>query len=347
VSAGYFDRHGKVVNKNGKRGDKSTLWYSYETCGQVDTFSQSAVDGKDTKPGGDLDKHHCRIECEPGQGAITEYATHHGRSETTNITFWPDAPPRSNMTGTDCFKEPPFDWTLLVIILSSVIFLMCCGGGIKITIDKKSEASKLKGSGDLTGEGWFNIQAHCDSMVCTGGASSTGYDIRSGSPQEENIVRIMRLDPGVPDAFIKEVYLIYRYVIGYSGDGTTMDHVDNPCFKLTAAEIGSDQKSILYHSPQFATKPYNWDAGEGGDPHNYSDAKIIHETGCNAPCGASGVVLQLEFMNNNRNMNLQGEHGTDSRCDLQLRVRLQSGGTWYKGDVKTTTPDGDDVEWPV
>ena len=56
----------------------------------------------------------------------------------------------------------------------------------------------------------------------------------------------MRLDPGVPDAFIKEVYLIYRYVIGHSGDGTTMDHVDNPCFKLTAAEIGSDQKSILY-----------------------------------------------------------------------------------------------------
>ena len=47
MSVGYFNVHGKVVEMNGGLGDQSTLWFSYETCGEVDTFSQSVVDGAD------------------------------------------------------------------------------------------------------------------------------------------------------------------------------------------------------------------------------------------------------------------------------------------------------------
>ena len=155
----------------------------------------------------------------------------------------------------------------------------------------------------------------------------------------------MRVQPESPDCSITEIYFVYRYVIGYSGGGTTFDHQDNPCFTITATEIGTDHKTILYHSPQFATKPYNWDEGEGGDPRNYSDPCQGHEMGCNMPCGENGVVLMIEFTNNNRNMHLQGEGGDG--CDLQMRVRLKSGDDFYKGEVSVTDATADDVEWPV
>merc|ERR1719159_1935731 len=108
-------------------------------------------------------------------------------------------------------------------------------------------------------------------MVFCNGASDTGTDICSGEPQQESVVKIINLRPETPNCVIKEIKFIYRYVIGYSKDGTTEDQDENPSFRIVAKVFQGDNNLLwrdLYESPKFPTMLYNYDASEGGSTNN-------------------------------------------------------------------------------
>jgi hypothetical protein len=126
---------------------KSTLYFSYETCGDIDDFSnEGIVDGADDEEGGMLDHEHCRLNCTAGRwnkqygqdnseydewewvfpenSAVRSGITH----KYHNFMLYPEV--YSNLTGTRCYMEPAYDWTVVIIICCVGAVILCAVGGV-------------------------------------------------------------------------------------------------------------------------------------------------------------------------------------------------------------------------
>jgi len=73
----------------------------------------------------------------------------------------------------------------------------------------------------------------------------------------------------------------------------------------------------LYSTPEFEARPYHFDRSEGGHSQNYSPVTRVNETSLQIPIDEP-VELQLLFVNNGRNMHLQGLDCCT--CDLGVVV---------------------------
>ena len=153
-------------------------------------------------------------------------------------------------------------------------------------------------------------------MGCSGGASSTGYDLRSGNPSELNEVLLRDGFVSRPGGVLQRVSFAYRYVVGYSGNPES--GVESPSFSLVAASSRSSH--TIFESAKFSARPYHWDRGEGGHPRNYSPPQHV-DVATAIPLD-DPVQLKLVFRNAGRNMHLQGAVGEG--CDLGMHVEVST-----------------------
>ena len=160
------------------------------------------------------------------------------------------------------------------------------------------------------------------------GASATDVDLRSGEPGATTLVWLRHaVGGGGGRSRIASVSLAYRTVVGYSGNAQP----PGPRFELVAAPLdgarrgdGSPSVSVLYSSPEFAARPYNYDAGLGGHPRNYSPAVRVVDAPCDAALPAGGLRLGIRFINGTRNVHLQGGGWPSSAPgDLELSLGLE------------------------
>lgn len=150
------------------------------------------------------------------------------------------------------------------------------------------------------------------------GASSTGYDIRSGSPGQVSEILVDKSFMA-SGGRLTGASFSYRYVIGYSGHPNS-DRV-GPCLKLVVVDDYYKQEHVIYTSPKRPARPYHWDSEDNGHPKNYSEPEHVKVTGLDIQVH-DRVRLKFVIENNDRNMHLQGAEGEN--VDLNVEVTIQA-----------------------
>jgi hypothetical protein len=174
------------------------------------------------------------------------------------------------------------------------------------------------------------------------GMGSTGYDMRCGSRGCVNTLDIKNASIHANGTIVGCTFT-YRYVVGYSLDQSRP--FKGPSFQLVALQREDDgtgtgafveRAHVLYQSPEFGARPYNWDWDEAtktGNPKNYSPTQTVNLQCLSVPV-TSITTFAFVVDNGERNMHLQG--GAGEGCDFGLGLTIEQ----HQGSDAAMNPGG-------